>query len=1171
MSVPELVNALCHHLSALNDQPNTNFASTNKAVRDTLYKRYRDIAFSELLGLGTAAARRRGAGWGAENNAENNAQSAEGEPVRSKPGRRTSRVLDGLRERLLVGDGRKRSGRSSVIVAETGGGFVFSCTEGEGVYRFLELLATTWPEDVEEEELRARRDAWEAHVGRGILVDEPPSAAFLPGLVALRDVMDGASAIDEIGSGGCFGHDHRRIVPEMRGWFETFGGKQANQSPGPSPRRKADVGEDQTPTTTPRTVYMAEARPFAYQPSRSPVKVPIGSLFMDSSPGKMTAFDAGYSSSGEESARKLLHQHGTDHSQARQDALSRLEATKCDRPCESTLFGMGTLSIVNRDSLVSPRIIKEAMTLWNGEESEIAREALLALGGVRSSLSKLRGRLMMPQALPRPASAHILFSMVEAATARYLVEDFVMPVLKERDVERAKDPVSNAFAHELKHILEDVDRELVKVEMEEVNSWMQPVGLKMKAGLDAWGAEYHGMGMSILQLAHATAKSRASLLFLASYFDDGRGATEDGHDRAFHGSASEADARQTYCWFPRGKDLLEFLYSSAQYCAEGEQAGISKSLFLRSLAPYLVLVSRWAFGTEQMTSKDPFLAPLSSEFSMVALGDTLGPASFPSFFSPEMQRDLMVAGTQLRLLSQWQRSDNSEDLEAGTEIPSLFSGLNRMKDDVACSRGEENGAGGGDPLPAGQKLHAPSRWFTTGPSPGDLELRDAYAISMNSNSLKEDSDVPSWLSPATPPAERLVGLSTRRALFEHVLETEANHASISVLLDSYIGGVLRKQALLVSRTCVRLFVDHQQLNTLSVIRFLRNALMGVAGDFSSELVRSLDASILGLEPMTALKARAAVYAASSNSCLHDSPFVEHLTAGLLPEGENAVSIVEDAFSYSTDYSDVIRMKTPYMSSMAPMLVPPTGQAAYDCIHVSFVAPGLLAAIISEDTMTAYSAIFSMNVRLRRALLALETMSRATTMGRHEKMKCTRGDFELPWAERFKTFRAFCLSCHVHLDAIAQMYLACCSGADWNLVERSFSSEAGELDMDHCFEAADVHTLIKIHKRYVYGAASKITSACDSPAIKLGIESMIDAVLELRDTVEQAGRRHDRRLDGRHSVQHVFDDLTHWQEIKRLMLAYERGRLGALRLMNQSWRPLNEKEKFRFDFLSALDT
>ncbi len=1162
MSVPELVNALCHHLAARNDQPNTNFPSTKKVLRETLYKRYRDVAFTELLGFGKSTAGRRGAGWSGVDS------------ERPADGRSSSQELDGLREMLIAsnaGGATRVQARGSVVVAETDGGFVFTCSEGARVYRFLELLATRWPEDDGEEDLRARRDAWSAHVGRGIRVDDPPNARFVPGLVGLRDVV-GCAEVTWLGiDGASEGQDDRRIIPVARGWFDdTRGG-----NPYGSPRRIRDAtpnaDQEYTPTTTPRTEQLAQAKPFAYQPSRSPVKVPIGSLFMDRSPGKMTAFDpSGPYDDREEFSGKLRQRNKT-----RVDVLNQLEATTQATTFDASMFDRDTLSVVGRD--LSPRIHKETVTLWNGEESEIAREALLALGGVRSSLSKLRGRLLMPQALPRPASAHILCSMVEASSARYLVEDFVMPIVKERN-QLARDPVSHAFAHGLKHVLEGVDKELVKVEMQDMTSWMQPVGLKVRAGVDASGAEYHGMGMSILQLAHATDKSRTSLLFLASYFDDGEDAVEnyDGDMLGVPGvrnNPGKGAARDAHRPFPRGRALMEFLYASAQSCAEGPCADIANGLFMRSFAPYLLHVCRWAFGIECLTEADTFAAPLSSEFTLNALGGTLGPGHIPSFFSARIRRDLMVAGTQLRLLYAWKHGAMTHGINMETEVSSFLTDAMRSIDDEGNMQGQRDEG----TEPALGRMWAPpgsgSRWFTSDPPPWQTSDSD---FDPSNTVPSHDCDGSSLASLAPSPSSPAPGtaVSTRRAFFQQMLDNESKIGSMSVLLERHIGVLLRKQAALVSRACVRLFVDRQQLDSLSVIRFLRDALMGFAGDFSSELVHALDVSIMGLESMTAPKARAAVFAAASNSCLHRNPLTQHLTASLLPYGENAISLVEDAFSYSTEYSDAIRIKAPYVSSMAPMLVPPVGHAAYDCINVSFVAPGLLGAIISDDTMTAYSAIFSMNLRLRRALLALDTINRATMMGRHERMKCARGDFRMPWAERFKTFRAFCLSCSVHLDGVAHMYRACCSGTAWQALEHSVSAAqcAETTDMDAWAEAEDIHTLIKVHRRFVYCAAGRITSACDSPAIKVGLESMLDAVLELRDTIERAARSVDGGAAGRGHAEPIFEDPVHWQNIKRLMLVYERGRLGALNSKGRrESRALHERESFSNELMIALDS
>lgn len=1210
MSVPELINALCFHLATLKDRENANLATTKKAFRETRYRRYRDVAFSELLGIGASSRRQRGSGWDAVGEAaEAGYWSTElgrldhSDRARARAPLNRSREVERLREMLLgskkgewdtraglaaganaemragrtQSSGRRMRPSSSIVVAETEGGFVFTCSDGERVYRFLEKLATTWPED-DDEEVKARRVARGAHVGRSALLDDAPDADFVPGLISIWEIAGRAPNVEKKRAG-------RPIVPAPRGWFDANA-----QVPGLS-RQRADslttptVTPSMTPTTTPRT-ELAQARPFAYQPSRSPVKVPIGSLFMDRSPGKMTAFDARDSFVPEKSPRKLRRRRD----EARRGVLDDLDKLNVKLPTSTapltsvtSFLGNSSLSVVNRDLLGTSRVCKETDGLWNGEESEIAREALLALGGVRSSLSKLRGRLLMPQALPRPASAQILSCMVESSEARYKVEDFAESILKDRDADRAKDPISYAFAHGLKRVLEDIDEDLVRVEMQEVNSWMQPVGLKMREGVEACGAEYHGLGMSILQLEHATASARRSLVFLASYIDD-EGNDGDDLDRGESEEDGEVPKRHCADSAPlRGMALLESLHQIAQYPLDEEQVILAKRLFLGSFVPYLSLISRWAFGIEHLTDADPFVAPLGSEFAVSALNDTLGPACVPSFFSAEMWSDLMVAGTQLRLLYSWWKKGDEVGGVAGNNVASLF---------VDDDHGDDDGLGCPSEIANQTVDRNKARWFTSDPpiptNDDDkstwedgvidrtlgmtLESFDAAPVSFEvSHTPSLYQDVRSSVSPPSSASAMSLARSTlltRRMLFERMLFGEAEHVPIPVLLESSIGGMIRKQAVLVSRACVRLFVDQQQLNTLDAVRFLRNALMGFAGDFTYELVRSLDQSIKNLEPMTVHKARNAVFVASSNSCLHDSQYTVHLTASLLPKGEDAVSLVEDAFSYGTEDSEAIRIKAPYMSSMTPMLVPPVGHAAYDCIHVSFLAPGLLSAIISEDTLTAYSAIFSMTVRLRRAMLALQAVQKATMMGRRERMECARGDFELPWAERFKTFRAFCFSCSIHLDAVAQMHCACCSGSAWEAVQRAL--EVGhELAQDADEAHNNIHALIRTHKRFAYRAASRMTSACNSPALKLGLEMMMDALLDLRNAVDSGGRR----AGGRGGVQSIFEDPFHWQEIKRVMLTYERGRLGALKGRKGALGPgvaHTEKETILRDVFTALD-
>jgi hypothetical protein len=992
--VPELVKALCHHLACLHDrQP--NFASTRRSLRETLFARYRDVAFSELLGFGASFQRCEKSLWNSPIDGENDIAS----PL----------VLGRVKDLLVC-----RTTETALVVSDEG--YSFACSEWEQLYRFLVLLATTFPEDDEQDAFVSLEDKT-LMMGRGALLDDGPDVDFIPGLVPLScESLKRTPKTTEVSP---------ESIPGPRGWF---------------------LGDSTHDEVTYNRMTGGNPKPFVYKPSRSPVKIPLGSLFVNRSPGKMTAFENLGNAYLSDSPSKVRG------SRVVVDSLSEIDI---DTPRKKRSPYFGPLPTENR----SVHVEREKACLWNGEESEIAREALLALSGVRSSLNKLLGRLLMPQTLPRPATVHILSSIACASEGRSVVEGYVFMIIK-KDVEIPKDPVSRAFAHGIKGILAEIDKELVNIEMQGVKSWMQPVGLKIKDGVGARGAEFHGMGMSILQLEHATADLRSIIVFLASYFEDRASLTDFGHD---------------YDAFPNGKELLEFLHKAAQQFLDGMQAEIAKRLFMAALVPYISLISRWAFGVESLTNDDYFAEPLSSEFSISALKGTLGPVCIPSIFSFGTRKDLIVSGTQLRLLYLWKR---------GSEFNSDLLQLNPH-------------GSGRDTLGCGFS------WFDGYPEPPS----DGYLH----HSCRKDRPIGS--SRLNPMANLHV--------FENMLDVKGE--SISVLLESTVGRVLRRQSRLVSQACINLFVD--QIKAIEVINFLRNSLMGFAGDFTSEFVRNLDASVFSLEPISANRANSAVFVACTNSCLKYSPHAKLLAASLVPKGENAINLVEDAFSYSPIYSDAIRIKSPNYSSMTQVLVPPVGHDAYDCIHVTFRCSGPLGAIISDDTLTAYSSILSMNVRLRRAILALECIERAIITARSTWIRC---DFELPWAERFKTFRAFCFSCHRHLLSVQNTYRDYCSGNEWELVQRAFSESSSETkDGD-----ISIHKLVQIHKRYVYQAAGRIVSEGNSPASKRGLEIMVTAIIDVRNTIENALRTCD------HSIQRVFEDPSHWYDIKRSMLVYE---------------------------------
>lgn len=1114
LSVPQLVGALCYYL-AVKDSEHIyleNILRRSK-VREALYRLYRNVAFSQLLGLDKPTEQRSKDAWAAPGGSTARDMNSEdllhvtSQWKETNANLRVSRLKDvlvgaagdgSLEGISFQGDGQcegtggaketKIQNRCDLVIPNGFEGssmprqMTFLCSEGENVFKFLDCLKGSDGNELKDEHYLASEEAWlhtndrqdteyfvEHGLNRGTFASEFPHPNFIPGPFQKH------------------GEEDRQFHnPEARGWFID---QQKDKS-------NIDAGDKVAKRKSDRDEFLP------YHPSRSPVKVSLGSLFLDKSPGKMTSFEITSFINTEEarktSARKRISSQGL------QDKYSVNGSNIDGRPASCSV---------------------EAIKIWSGEESEIAKDALLALCGVRTSLSKLRGRLMLPQALPRPATLSILASIEKAASSRACIEYYINRVLFE-NLKEPQDPIRYALAHSLKDILLDVDTDLVKFEIDESKNWVQPLGIKDnlnrndiglklntfmvnsahpvgEASRDAKvnGAEYHGAGVSILSLAHATAGNQTMLFFLESFLD-----LEDIEAKNFDE-------------LPKGKILLEFIYEKSSKL-EGEQAQVARRLFLACMAPYISLISDWAFGIEKVNAGQCFIGTLDDDYSIkipshdkqlsMTWTTGLGPSDIPSFFSEECKKSLIVAGTQLRLLYSASR--------AVAGVRKLAISLSMLPSDIVKST---------------SGIHEPWFTYTVKSDPHanmfDRKVQEFFsATNMINNTVLQakQSAINTWFSSLDEDLEQSneTQIDAESSIFnrEAFQDMVPDDIPLSVLLETSIGSLLSTQARIVSRACLRLFIDH--LDTFGMIQYMRNIFMGFSGDFQSAFLRHIEPSINSLEQMTLHKVRTAVMLASSNSSLKDSVYAEKLHVSLLP-GENAVSLSEEAFAIFAKFSEVPRIKSPYHSAMKPMLVPPTGNNAFDCINLTLQPSWPLAAILSEDTVTAYSAIFCINIRIKRCLLALHYI---------QNVSCRRGlvkkllSVELvPWIAKFRIFRSFCFRATMHLCAISHYYQMCCSGNSWDFLKSIFNRA----------DKITIHELIKAHRQYVYEASGRIITCSRLPYIKQAIEGMVESILSLKFLLEGKLRFHD--------IDSVFADEESWLDLKRFIAKYD-GLVDTLR-------------------------
>lgn len=1135
LGIPHLVSALCYHL-ATEDGGNIDEGYIGSRTRDALYRLYKDIAFSCLLGLneqlpspddGVDGRDIHGLDFLNKNNQD---------------GALSGRVRE-LEQRLSVVNRQfdsslnKESGRCDLLLP-TGFGTVndvqqtgFVCTEGGRVVEFLRCLEGTRITAGEDEEnehefygvshrvQEINHSSCRIQANRGLFVEEEPSPECIPGVCA-----------------GGSGHGLDVEGPPALGWF-------VDQKKRRVTHRNIAIcrGND--------SVNREHKDSFSWHPSKSPVKVSIGSLFIDHSPGKMTSFEK------LETKYDVLYREG-----GRSSTVKR---------------GIEKKDV---DSFVPEVSVQQKNdSLWSGEESRISREALLALYGIRASLAKLRGRLAMPEALARPSIARILSSFERSSTCRVSIESYIHVTLAQDTL----DPITHAFANTLKDVLHDIDRELVEIEWSGSDNWVQPMGMKAagdqgKYGIvdnksvpkrgsvfdfedpiialpeetDAQGGEFYGLGLSVLQLSHATSRVQSVLVRLFEFLE----LNED----------VEASTS-----LPSGCRLLEYIYDKS-LLIEGDHAALAKRLLLGAFAPYLSVIYRWAFGVRDLDAESSYTAPLSNEYVLYAPsynGGTIlksdawishvGPSDIPYFLSNESRRALAVAGTQLRLLySVSQKIDG---------VDNVAISLGQVRDDL-------------HPDVLFDRACNTKKWFEMQKIGkgfdflnGNVEcaVNDPLMVGLErvedrnrSISTSKQHIVQQWLQNLIQRKSTAANTRRKQPWKASVKSKDTACESVplnstlplSMLLETSIEDLLLIQASVVSKACTSLFIDY--LDIFKAVEFTRQAFLGFAGDFLSEFVQALEPLVFSLEPLSLHQAKSILFEASTISSLRTFDFAEYLRINLLP-GDNALTHVQEAFGIGMGYSDAIRIKSPYYSAMAPVLIPPSGPNAYDCIYVSFEPPWPMGAIFSDDTLTAYAAVFNMNLRISRVLFSLKALRRLVSPRDLISRSMHTEPDNLVWMSRLRVIHLFLFESHRNLDSISQMYKECCSGASWKRVQDA---------LDHVSVSDErpetIHDMIDIHRRYIYDAARRITSCCSAQDINQAINNMLTTILDVRNLIE--GQMREMR-----GLEEVVSDNDMWRQLKRHIMAYY-DQVEILK-KNQSELPVavTEEEKILYNMLQTV--
>jgi len=568
-----------------------------------------------------------------------------------------------------------------------------------------------------------------------------------------------------------------------------------------------------------KTQVAEKSGPFKFDPSKSPVQVSLGTLFTTYKPGEMTFFDSSGLKSIENacSSSHLYDACSEEHHQ---------------------------------------RIGQQETIMMIGEEAELARDALRALCGVRSSLYRLRGKLMVPEALSRPAIASILVAVERASTCRQELKEFVtrgFSRASERD-----DPILYALVSCVRDIFLCIDVDLMEMESENSDSWIQRVGIapetlaehvdnlttmpfsckSERVAVDGpKGALIHGIGISLLQLAQNTAGIQSKMKFLSNFL-----------------KTSDLDNKSSAPFnFPAGIRILEYVYQKG-LSIEGEHGVLVRNLMQSSLSPFLSAVNGWAFGTQSFEN-NRFLSGSLSRYYMIEGNSqwkeqgskirssqiSTGIAELPNFISQDVKSSILIAGTQIRLLKSLEEKMNhvsslvtilsSNPVDANNKLDDSNRGWFEFQD---SRQGTKRGYG---PDEVAGKLNSVLRAISDR-SRIRRELLDGW-LSCLSDEMGSPDKRESLANHTSPDISEIRGMD-KEAL---------NLLSLPALLDIMFGEKLIKHSIAVSRACISLF-DHLQL--FAVLQFMRNVFMGHIGDFQFEFAKRLDQFIMHLEPLTSL-------------------------------------------------------------------------------------------------------------------------------------------------------------------------------------------------------------------------------------------------------------------------------------------------------------------------------
>lgn len=284
----------------------------------------------------------------------------------------------------------------------------------------------------------------------------------------------------------------------------------------------------------------------------------------------------------------------------------------------------------------------------------------------------------------------------------------------------------------------------------------------------------------------------------------------------------------------------------------------------------------------------------------------------------------------------------------------------------------------------------------------------------------------------------------------------------------------------------------------------------------------------------------------------EEDLISHVSVNLLP-GENAISMVSEALQ-AEEFYHTSSINYPLFSATAPMIRPPAGYDASDCIFVEFIPSWPMSVVISKDTVTGYAAIFNAQMRLRRCQIASTyIMELCSRMGSSLRLHClSKGEVI---HSRVNAVRLFAFQVLHQMNLLADFYKNCCTIPDWRNILEALN------DGDQSRLPTSLFDLLELHRKYIYLAASRIVSLCQHPSLRVEIENLLRIILEHRLYIEGAVRRFG-------SLENALMDLDTWSHISVVMADYKR-HISAIQEYKHHIAGISEDERMLTKFIELL--